>query len=115
MNILKKLLKTLLETLEMLWTELTRARAIQFVTYETEENERLQKEFAARKQEIMAENYKRLMEERLIPFFRDLELSSSGLLLTDKQVFERAHSMFLQAKKDGWLDSLNNIKDDANV
>lgn len=96
---------------QKIWTELTRVRSIQFISFETEAemNKRLQREFLNRKREIMSQNYKKLMSERLIPFCRDCELSTSGLLLTDKQLFERAHGMFLQAKQDGKLDELNNI------
>lgn len=103
--------------LSKIWTELTRERSIEFVSYETEaeENARLKKELADKKLEIMTDNYKKLMNERLIPYCRDLELSETGLLLTDTQLFERAHVMFLQAKKDGRLDELNNIVGVQNV
>ena len=99
-----------------IWTELTRVRSIEFHSYETEEetNARLRKEFSNRTLQIKTNNYKKIMNERLISFCRDLELSTSGLLLSDKQLFERAHSMFIQAKKDGRLDELNNIVEITN-
>ena len=98
-----------MQILKLLWKELNRPRSIDFCSYETEdeEQERLLQEFAAKKQEIIDENYRKLMQERLIPFCRDLELSTSGMLLSDKQLFERAHARFLQAKADGILDELN--------
>lgn len=103
--------------LTKIWTELTRERSIEFVSYETEaeENARLSKELADRRLEVMTANYKKLMNERLIPYCRDLELTESGLLLTDNQLFERAHALFIQAKKDGRLDELNNIVGVQNV
>lgn len=99
-----------MQILKRIFKELTRPRAIEFCSYETEdeEQERLLQEFAARVQEIADENYRKLMQERLIPFCRDLELTTSGMLLSDKQLFERAHARFLQAKADGILDGLNN-------
>lgn len=103
--------------LSKIWTELTRERSIEFVSYETEaeENARLKKELADKKLEIMTDNYKKLMNERLIPYCRDLELSETGLLLTNEQLFEKAHAMFIQAKKDGRVDALNNIVGVQNV
>lgn len=103
--------------LSKIWAELIRVRSIEFVSYETEaeENARLKKEFDDRKLQIMTANYKKLMNERLIPFCRDTELADSGLLLTNNQLFERAHAMFLQAKNDGRLDELNNIVGVQNV
>mgnify|MGYP007092190002 CR=1 FL=1 len=67
---------------KLLWKELNRPRSIEFSSYETEDEEqdRLLKEFADKKQEIMNENYRQIMNERLIPFCRDLELSTSGML-----------------------------------
>lgn len=103
--------------LSKIWTEITRERSIEFISYETEaeENTRLAKELADRKLEIMTKNYKKLMNERLIPYCRNLELSETGLLLTNDQLFERAHAMFLQAKNDGRVDELNNIVGVQNV
>lgn len=105
-----------MKILKKIWTELTRVRSISFCSYETEEeqNARLSKEFNKKLLQIQTENYKRIMSERLIPFCRDLELSTSGILLTDAQLLERAHSMFIQAKKDGRLDELNNIVEITN-
>lgn len=102
--------------LKKIWTELTRVRSIEFRSYETEEetNARLEKQFQRRILAIRTANYRKIMNDRLIPFCRDLELSSSGLLLSDKQLFEKAHAMFIQAKKDGRLDDLNNIVEVAN-
>lgn len=99
-----------------IWTELTRVRSIEFHSYETEEetDARLRKEFSNRTLQIKTNNYKKIMNERLIPFCRDLELSTSGLLLSDKQLFEKAHSIFVQARKDGRLDELNNIVEITN-
>jgi hypothetical protein len=100
-----------MKLLKKIWTELTRPRSIRFDSFETEseQNKRLQEEILNRKIQIATENYKKVMNERLIPFCRDLELSNTGLLLPDIQLFEKAHSMFIQAKKDGRLDELNNI------
>lgn len=97
--------------IQLLWKELNRSRAIQFISYETadETQAKLQKELAQRKLQIMTDNYQTLMKERLIPYCRDLELSTSGMLLGDNQLFNRAHSMFLQAKADGKIDGLNRI------
>lgn len=99
------------KVLEKIWTELTRIREVRLISYETskEKDKRLSRELSERITAIRTENYMKVMNERLIPFCRDLELSTSGLLLTDIQLFERAHAMFIQAKKDGRLDGLNNI------
>ena len=97
--------------LKRLWTELTRVRAIQFISYETEEeiNKRIAKEFADKKLAIMTANYQKLMKEKLIPYCRDLELAKSGLLLCDSLLMEQAHAMFLQAKAEGRVDALNRV------
>ena len=77
--------------------------------FDYSDDERLYKEFEKRKQQIKTNNYLKLMQERLIPFERDFELTSTGILLTDQQLFERAHQRFCQAKLDGKLDELNSI------
>ena len=83
---------------------------------EEEENRRLAKEFKAKKFDISVNNYRTLMRDRLIPYVRDFELTRSGILFTDEQLFERAHYLFCNAKKDGVLDELNRIveADDVN-
>ena len=82
-----------------------------FIHLETdkEENERLAKDFKNKVLDIKVKNYQTLMRDRLIPYVRDLELTNSGILLTDEQLFERAHNLFCNAKKDGKLDDLNRI------
>jgi len=75
------------------------------------QDKKLAKDFAAAKRKFATQNYKRLMTERLIPYFRDLELSSTGLLKSDADLFKEAHSFFLRAKQEGRLDELNQIVD----
>ena len=101
-----------MKLLKKILTELTRTRAIQFVSYETEEEEnaRLALEFRQRKNKLATENYRNLMNERLIPFCRDMELTRTGMLLGDNVLFPIAHQMFLQAKRDGRIDELNRVR-----
>lgn len=76
---------------------------------EAEENKRLSDDLANRILDIRTQNYQAIMRDRLIPYVKDLELTESGILLTDNQLFERAHNLFCKAKKDGKLDDLNRI------
>ena len=76
---------------------------------EEEENRRLSDDLEKRKFEIRSKNYFDIMNNRLIPFIRDKELSDSGILLTDAQLFERAHELFCRAKRDGKFDELNKL------
>lgn len=95
--------------LKKIWTELTRVRSIEFHSYKTneEKEKKFRQELQNRITEIQIQNYKKIMTERLIPYCRDLELSSSGLLLSDKQLLIKAHTLFVRAKLDGKLDELN--------
>lgn len=79
---------------------------------EEEENERLYNELEKRKFEIRSKNYFDIMNTRLIPYVRDKELTDSGILLTDEQLFERAHAIFCNAKRDGQFDDLNILRSD---
>ena len=73
------------------------------------ENARLHEEFEKRKFEIISKNYFDIMNNRLIPFIRDKELTDSGILFTDDQLFERARELFCRAKRDGKFDELNKL------
>ena len=76
---------------------------------ETLENRLFYEDLERQKRKIRAQNYIKLMQERLIPFERDFELTNSGILLTNEQLQERAHQRFCLAKRDGKLDDLNSI------
>lgn len=82
---------------------------------ELEENQRLQDELEKRKFEIRTKNFFDIMNNRLIPYVRALELAESGILLTNEQLYERAHEMFVKAKQDGVIDDLNNIVKDEVI
>lgn len=100
--------KTLFEKIII---ELTRPRSIEFCSYETEEeeNERLALEQKNRIAEIKAAKKEKLMQERIIPYFRDLELSQSDLLLSDKNLRERAEASLALAMAEGRVDEFYNI------
>lgn len=73
------------------------------------ENARLHEELDKRKFEIKCKNYADVMRNRIIPFVRDKELADTGILLTNDQLFERAHNIFCKAKQDGKFDELNRL------
>lgn len=91
--------------------ELTRPRSIEFCSYETEEeeNERLALEQKQRIAEIKATKKAKLLQERIIPYFRDLELFQSGLLLSDEILRERAEASLALAMAEGRVDEFYNI------
>lgn len=99
------------QQLKRIWEILNQPRFIEISirTIETKAQKKAREdaEYAKLKQEIAVKNYKTLMQERIMPFVRDLELTQSGLLLTDKQIFERAQVIYLRAKQEGVLDALN--------
>ena len=91
------------------WKEFTRKRAIEFVSFETDDetNKRLTKEFKKRQQEIATHNYLTLMREYFIPLARKIELAKSNLLLADKDLLPYAQTLFITAKRQGDLDEMN--------
>ena len=99
------------EIIKKIWTELTRTRAVEFVSYETpaESDRRLYRELNKRKSDIATKNYKKLMAGKLIPYCRTVTMAESGLLLDDSQLFAMAHSLFVVAKRSGKLNELNEI------
>lgn len=100
---------TIISTAKKIWKELTRERAIQFVSFETTDESctRLAKEFAKRKQEVATQNYITLMRDYFIPLARKVELTKSNLLLTDKDLLPYAQALFITAKQQGDLDEMN--------
>ncbi len=72
------------------------------------EDKKLAKELQATKEKFQILNFQKIML-KLIDFERTQELAFSGLLLTDEVAIQRAHARFLQAKRDGRIDELNNI------
>ena len=101
-----------MKLLKKIWTELTRVRKIEFISYETEEetNERLQKEFNKRIADIKQENYKATMQV-FINFHREIELAKNGFLLSDLQLLPKAQEMFLEGKRIGRIDEFNRLKE----
>jgi len=90
------------------WLNKPRFIEISFGTLESED-EQIARELAAAKQQVMSQNYLSIMRERLIPFVRDYELTTNGLLMSDEQCFSMAHQLFCNAKRDGKLDELNQL------
>ena len=72
------------------------------------EDEEIAQDFKQAKENFQIINFQKIMLN-LVKFERDLELSESGLLLTDNVAIERALAKFQQAKRDGKIDELNNI------
>ena len=100
--------------LQKLWIELTRVRRVEFISYETEEeeNERLDFEFKKRIQELKDFHYKKTMEI-LIGFQRDVELAKTGLNKSDLQLLPLAEAMFLEGRQNGRIDEFNRLTEVA--
>ena len=102
-----------IKTAKSLWKWLTVQRYIEFGTVEEEEQKDLLEDFNNAKENWQIINFQKIML-KLVKFERDLELATSGLLLTDEQAVERALATFQRAKKDGVLDELNNVIGNEN-
>ena len=99
--------------LEKLWIELTRVRRVEFISYETEEeNERLDFEFKQRIQELKDFHYKKTMEI-LIDFQRDVELAKTGIIKSDLQLLPQAEAMFSEGRLNGKIDEFNRLTEVA--
>ena len=100
--------------LQKLWIELTRVRRVEFISYETEEeeNERLEFEFKKRIQELKDFHYKQTMEV-LIGFQRDVELAKTGILKSDLQLLPQAEAMFSEGRQNGRIDEFNRLTEVA--
>ena len=100
--------------LQKLWIELTRVRRVEFISYETEEeeNERLDLEFKQRIQELKDFHYKQTMEY-LICFQRDVELAKTGINKSDLQLLPQAEAMFAEGKQNGKIDEFNRLTEVA--
>ena len=100
--------------LQKLWIELTRVRRVEFISYETEEeeNERLELEFKKRIQELKDFHYKQTMEI-LIGFQRDVELAKTGILKSDLQLLPQAEAMFSEGRQNGRIDEFNRLTEVA--
>ena len=100
--------------LQKLWIELTRVRRVEFISYETEEeeNERLDLEFKQRIQELKDFHYKKTMEI-LIGFQRDVELAKTGLIKSDLQLLPQAEAMFEEGRQNGRIDEFNRLTEVA--
>ena len=73
------------------------------------EDKKLAKELQEAKENFQILNFQKVML-KLVDFERTQELAFSGLLLTDEVAIERALARFQQAKRDGRIDELNNVK-----
>ena len=100
--------------LQKLWIELTRVRRVEFISYETEEeeNERLDLEFRKRIQELKDFYYQQTMEI-LINFQRDVELAKTGLNKSDLQLLPQAEAMFEEGRQNGRIDEFNRLTEVA--
>lgn len=100
--------------LQKLWIELTRVRRVEFISYETEEeeNERLDLEFKKRIQELKDFHYQKTMEI-LIGFQRDVELAKTGIIKSDSQLQPLAEAMFSEGKQNGRIDEFNRLTEVA--
>lgn len=92
-----------IKTAKTIWHWLTVERYIEFGTVE---DENLQEDFNRAKEQWQIINFQKIMK-KLVIFERDLELSKSGLLLTDDEATKRALETFRRAKQHGVLDELN--------
>ena len=105
LKLLKKSLKTFLK-------ELNRPRYIditfRYLEDEEIENERLLNDFNRRIEKIKNLNKKHLIE-RLSAFYKDHELSTTGLLLTKKELDEKARKTIEIGLKNGNLDEFYNV------
>jgi hypothetical protein len=99
---------------QKLWIELTRLRRVEFISYETEEeeNERLELEFKQRVQELKDFHYQNTMRV-LISFQRDVELAKTGILKSDLQLLPQAEAMFTAGKLNGKIDEFNRLTEVA--
>ena len=100
--------------LQKLWIELTRVRRVEFISYETEEeeNERLEFEFKKRIQELKDFHYQKTMEI-LIDFQRDVELAKTGIIKSDLQLLPQAEAMFSEGRLNGKIDEFNRLTEVA--
>ena len=100
--------------LQKLWIELTRVRRVEFISYETEEeeNERLEFEFKKRIQELKDFHYQQTMEI-LIGFQREVEFAKTGFLKTDLQLLPQAKAMFEEGRQNGKIDEFNRLTEVA--
>jgi hypothetical protein len=100
--------------LQKLWIELTRVRRVEFISYETEEeeNERLDFEFRKRIQELKDFHYQKTMEI-LISFQREVEFAKTGFLKSDLQLLPQAEAMFLEGLQNGKIDEFNRLTEVA--
>ena len=100
--------------LQKLWIELTRVRRVEFISYETEEeeNERLEFEFKKRIQELKDFHYQKTMEI-LIDFQRDVELAKTGIIKSDSQLLPQAEAMFAEGRQNGKIDEFNRLTEVA--
>ena len=100
--------------LQKLWIELTRVRRVEFISYETEEeeNERLEFEFKKRIQELKDFHYQKTMEA-LICFQREIEFAKTGFLKSDFQLLPQAEAMFEEGRQNGKIDEFNRFTEVA--
>lgn len=96
--------------LKKIWTELTRVRSIEFVSYETEEEEnaRLSSELKSRIDEIKKANKDYAMQ-KLIAWVVHQTLERDNILISDKNAEPEAIRLFEEAKKYGRIDELNRV------
>lgn len=96
--------------LKKIWTELTRIRSIEFVSYETEaeENARLSNELKSRINEIKKANKDYAMQ-KLIALVVHQTLERDNILISDKNAEPEAIRLFEEAKKYGRIDELNRV------
>ena len=96
--------------LQKLWIELTRVRRVEFISYETEEeeNERLDLEFRKRIEELKNFHYQKTMEV-LINFQREVEFARTGFLKSDLQLLPQAEAMFAEGRQNGKIDEFNRL------
>ena len=96
--------------LKKIWTELTRVRSIEFVAYETEEEEnaRLSSELKSRINEIKKANKDYAMQ-KLIAWVVHQTLERDNILISDKNAEPEAIRLFEEAKKYGRIDELNRV------
>lgn len=96
--------------MKKIWTELTRVRSIEFVSYETEEEEnaRLSSELKSRINEIKKANKDYAMQ-KLIAWVVHQTLERDNILISDKNAEPEAIRLFEEAKKYGRIDELNRV------
>ena len=101
-----------MKLLKKLWTELTRARSIEFVSYETEEeeNRRLNKELKNRISQIQAANRNYILQ-KLTAWVKAGALYRDNILLTEGSALQTALALYNEAKTNGRLDELNRVKE----